>query len=129
MRPRRAGEPLEDACHVLGGDAGSGVGDHDGDPPVTARERDRDGVVRPGVFDGVLDDGIERELEPVGVGPRHRLVELPQHPPARHGGPPVRQVHDEGNQVERREAQEVGALQRRQPARPASRRRAADAPR
>ena len=61
------GEAFEDAVCVLGGDAGTRVGDRHRDDAVHARGRDRDRVLTRAVAQRVVDEVGDDLPEPVGV--------------------------------------------------------------
>ena len=62
-----AGEPVEDPLQVGRRDAGARIGHGQDDVPILAAGADVDAVGRPGVRDGVLQQCVEGQRQPVAV--------------------------------------------------------------
>jgi hypothetical protein len=70
-----SGEFVEYPAELFVGDAGSGIGDGDGCGAVVACDRDLDLVAVAGESDGVVDDRVQRQGEPVFVGEHGGVVD------------------------------------------------------
>jgi alpha-beta hydrolase superfamily lysophospholipase len=111
--PAVTDEPLEHVGQQLGRYAAAGVGH--GQPDIRrGRERQLDDVSLAGMPDGVLQERVHRQAEPLPVGVDDDLIELAELPVAVGGRPPpAQQLDDEAVQGDRLRAQEVGIPGRR----------------
>ena len=75
-------EPVEDERHLVRRDAAAGIGDDDPGwhPWVVPDDRQLYDIVAAGMPDGVLEQRVERQAEPLPVGGHGHLVE-PGDPP------------------------------------------------
>jgi len=82
--------------------------------PVLTAGAELDEVVGGGVRDGVLEQCVEREPEPVAVDEDGRIGGVGQPPPPRGVAPPVERLDRHGLERDRLEVQEVRAARRGQ---------------
>ncbi len=112
--PIAARESHEDPVEILRIDARSGVSNRDYRVGAVPAQSQLDLALAVGMFDGVLDHGVQRGRETVGIAFDFSLLDLPQPPFARGGHPASVGVDDDRLEVDDCLPQEVRVLRGRQ---------------